>query len=72
VSGTLIIIKFSVIVIFNQLALWMLTCWKYYRHTTNRRWPVPPLIQLVMRDNTWTFLVLTGAVAFVSLLVVER
>lgn len=52
----------SAVIVFNQFLLWALTYWKYRRiRQQTPRWPeLQPILRLVMRDNSWSFLVLGG------------
>ena len=56
----------NVLVIFNQVALWMLT-YRKYRLTTRGTWTVP-LAWVVLRDNSWALFVLTGGTQIIPLL----
>ncbi|KAF9447267.1 hypothetical protein P691DRAFT_645240, partial [Macrolepiota fuliginosa MF-IS2] len=56
---------FSLTTVTNQFLLWALTYYKY-RDAVKGGWSKHPIIRVVMRDNSWVFIVLAGI--FISLL----
>jgi hypothetical protein len=56
--STRITFTISVLIVFNQVALWGLT-YRKYRHTTSPGWSIP-LVRHVLRDHSWASFVLTG------------
>ncbi|KXN87622.1 hypothetical protein AN958_08358 [Leucoagaricus sp. SymC.cos] len=52
---------FGLNVVVNLGLLWILTARKY-RRAVQERWSQYPLVRLVMRENSWVFLLLTGTV----------
>ncbi|KAF9449611.1 hypothetical protein P691DRAFT_667119 [Macrolepiota fuliginosa MF-IS2] len=52
---------FSLTVVINQFLLWVLTYYKY-RSAVREGWSKHPIVRVVVRDNLWVFIILSGII----------
>ncbi|KAF4598132.1 hypothetical protein EYR38_006528 [Pleurotus pulmonarius] len=65
-AGTLLTLEYSVITPVNQTLLFILTSIRFVQGVRQYGWGMIPLIELLMRDGTWSFFLIEAGFSFVG------